>query len=285
MRNRTLWSWGVGLIVLAAWVSFACFTERRQEEEHPEPVVLWSGYTTDGDRVEANQEIRILEALLRDVVFSAVDFDGKPFVECLEYINTTLEEESGREPVHFQIDPDIPIERQITLRLKQVPLAEVLRYTTSLNQCKYKVSADRTIEIVHVDSAKSDDEGWFQTYPAFFNSPQNVKGPVDVQSQLEAIGVTFRSQDVAEYYPDRELLWVKGTRDQLELIDAYLNSIVYCEMELTWRDRVYELWWTLSESWRARAPAATVPAASAGPDPFGGGPTGGAAPDPFGGGN
>lgn|GEM_PF-2228127 len=110
-----------------------------------------------------------------------------------------------------------------------LPAAEGQRYVTSRAQLKYRVT----------------NEG-------------------DVRKAFEEAGIDFPDGAVADFHPKKGLLWVRNTRDQLEFIEAYIDSAFYGDPELTWRDHVHHYWIVLTDGY---PPVPTSPA----PDPFGGG--------------
>ncbi len=85
------------------------------------------------------------EALLKGLVLNEVDFNGATLLVAL----ATLHEQTVRlldprlfpdaMPVFVVDVPEEVLEAKITLRLSNVPVAEALRYTTSLANCRYTV--------------------------------------------------------------------------------------------------------------------------------------------------
>ncbi len=140
----------------------------------------------------------------------------------------------------------------ITLRLSNVPLAEALRYTTSLAQLKYKVEPF-AVKVVPLTTPV--DEMFTNVYvvpPTFlstdggggggggaaapaaadpFAQPAAAGGGAapggrrNARQILEAAGITFAGAASAIYNASTSQLIVKNTQDQMELVEAYIESI------------------------------------------------------------
>lgn len=138
----------------------------------------------------------------------------------------------------------------ITLRLSNVPLAEALRYTTSLAQLKYKVEPQA---VLVVPLSRPDQDLFTNVYvvpPTFLSADLGGGGgggaaaadpfadPVDAgggagpikrrnaKEILESAGITFGAGASAIYNPATSQLIVRNTQDQMELVEAYIDSIV-----------------------------------------------------------
>jgi len=140
---------------------------------------------------------------------------------------------------------------RITLRLGNVPLAEALRYTTSLAQLKYKVEAHA---VVVVPLSTPDADLFTNVYvvpPTFLSMGSSGGGggggaaaadpfaaPVEAgggglvgrrqnaKEILEGAGITFGTGASAIYNPATSQLIVRNTQDQIELVEAYIDSII-----------------------------------------------------------
>ena len=137
----------------------------------------------------------------------------------------------------------------ITLRLTNVPIGEALRYTTSLAQLKYKVEPHA---IVVVPLSTPDADLFTNVYivpPTFLSvsEPSENSGaaaadpfadPVEAgggglagsrptaKSILEDAGITFGPGATAIYNPSTGQLIVKNTQDQMDLVEAFQDSIL-----------------------------------------------------------
>ncbi len=138
----------------------------------------------------------------------------------------------------------------ITLRLTNVPLGEALRYTTNLAQLKYKVEAN-AIVVVPLSTPDQDLFTNQYTVPPTFISGAGAGGggggggAVDpfaadaggggaagaaaprktAKQVLEDAGITFAGAATAIYNPSTSTLIVKNTPDQMDLVEAYIESI------------------------------------------------------------
>lgn len=139
---------------------------------------------------------------------------------------------------------------RITLRLSNVPLAEALRYTTSLAQLKYKVEpfAVKVVPLSQPDADMftnvyvvpptflSTDAGGgggggaaatdpFSTAPAA-GTGAGAGARRGAKEILESAGITFVAGASAIYNASTSQLIVRNTQDQMELVEAYIESIV-----------------------------------------------------------
>jgi general secretion pathway protein D len=145
-----------------------------------------------------------------------------------------------------------PGDTRITLRLTNVPLAEALRYTTSLAQLKYKVEPF-AVKVVPVSTPEADIFTNVYVVPPTFLSTDGGGGagggggaaaadpfaePVaagggaapggrrNAKQILESAGITFGAGASAIYNATTSQLIVRNTQDQMELVEAYIESIV-----------------------------------------------------------
>lgn len=140
---------------------------------------------------------------------------------------------------------------RITLRLSNVPLAEALRYTTSLAQLKYKVEPF-AVKVVPISTPDADLFTNVYVVPPTFLSTDGGGGgggaaaggadpfadPVaagggaapggrrSAKQILESAGITFAGGGSAIYNASTSQLIVRNTQDQMELVEAYIESIV-----------------------------------------------------------
>ncbi len=139
---------------------------------------------------------------------------------------------------------------RINLRLTNVPLAEALRYTTSLAQLKYKVESHA---VLVVPISTPDQDLFTNVYvvpPTFLSTGGGGGGgggggaaadpfadPVEsgggvantrrtAKEILESAGITFGTGASAIYNAGTSQLIVRNTQDQMELVEAYIQSIV-----------------------------------------------------------
>ena len=138
----------------------------------------------------------------------------------------------------------------ITLQLSNVPLVEALRYTLALANLKYKVEPNA---VVVVPLSTPDKELYTNTYvvpPNFLSASGGGGGggggggPVDpfapagadpaatgpalrrnAKEVLESYGIVFGQGASATFNPATSQLIVRQTQDQMELVEAVIESI------------------------------------------------------------
>lgn len=137
----------------------------------------------------------------------------------------------------------------ITLRLANVPLAEVLRYTTALANLKYKVEAHA---VLIVPISTPDADLFTNTYvvpPNFLSTGNSGGGDADAggaadpfttpaasggnvikarrtaKQVLESAGIVFGTGSMAIYSVANSSVIVRNTQDQMELVEAFIDSI------------------------------------------------------------
>ncbi len=137
----------------------------------------------------------------------------------------------------------------ITLRLTNVPIAEAIRYTTALAQLKYKVEP-HAIVVTPLSTPDSDLYTNVYKVPPTFLSRGGMGGgggggaaadpfaaPADsgtavastrqsAKNILESAGITFGTGSSAIYNKETGQLIVRNTQDQMDLVDAYQESIL-----------------------------------------------------------
>lgn len=141
-----------------------------------------------------------------------------------------------------------PGDTRISLRLSSVPLAVALRYATSLAQMKYKVEP-YAVKVIPISAP--DAEMFTNVYvvpPTFLSTDAGggggaAAGPADpfadpapggnapigrpnAKQILEKAGITFATGSSAIYNATTSQLIVRNTQDQMELVEAYIESIV-----------------------------------------------------------
>ena len=139
---------------------------------------------------------------------------------------------------------------RISLRLSNVPLAEALRYTASLAQLKYKVEPF-AVKVVPISTPDADLFTNVYVVPPTFLSTDGGGGgggggaaaadpfadPVaagggagpgsrrSAKDILESAGISFAGGASAIYNKSNSTLIVRNTQDQMELVEAYIESI------------------------------------------------------------
>ena len=137
---------------------------------------------------------------------------------------------------------------RVTLRLTNVPLAEALRYTTSLASLKYKVEPNAVLVVPISTPDKDLFTNVYVVPPTFLSTGAGGGGgggaaaadpfadPVapsglaaaarpTAKTVLENAGITFPAGASAIYNKTSSQLIVRNTQDQMELVEAYIDSI------------------------------------------------------------
>lgn len=258
--------------------------------ESPVPAGIDGGPIVDIPTDTSTTEIRRIEQKLKDIVVPTVEFSDTPLKDALDFLQQrsveldAAESDPAKKGINIVLDvgsfggggaaaPAAPAadggfgfggggaapavaggggigDTLITLRLTNVPLAEALRYTTSLAQLKYKVEPQAVL-VVPLSTPDADLFTNVYVVPPTFLSTDTGGGggggaaaadpfadPVDAgggggivgrptaKSILENAGITFSTGATAIYNPATSQLIVKNTQDQMELVEAYIDSIV-----------------------------------------------------------
>lgn len=123
---------------------------------------------------------------------------------------------------------DAPSNATISLDLKDVPLSEALRYVTELAQMKYKVE-DHAVVIVPLSENSSEQYSRsFRVRPNFLIADGGSR--LTAKQALEGAGIMFPEGASASYNPSNMTLVVRNTQPNLDLVDAFVESVARNEM-------------------------------------------------------
>lgn len=257
--------------------------------EMPVPSVLEGGPDIAIPQDTATTEIRRTEEKLKTIIIPSIEFADTSLIEALNFIQQRSVELDINEPdpshkgVNIILDAGsgggggaapvaapaadggfgfsgggAPVaatggggvgDTRITLRLANVPLAEALRYTTSLAQLKYKVEAF-AVKVVPISTPDADlFTNVYVVPPTFlsadsgggaaaaggggdpFSDPVAAGGGAGPSARrgakeiLESAGISFAGGASAVYNKSTSQLIVRNTSDQMELIEAYIESL------------------------------------------------------------
>ena len=265
----------IATLFLGGLLSYFVGRDSMQESE----VVLWRDRQSLDDFTSTHR-------VLSGTLFEVVNWKDTPFEEALTQLENWIHESNAdAQTIHFQIAGSVPRRTPITLKLREVPANEVLRYLSALNEARFDYRSNGLVEIVPLNTAPAPlEEGWFPIDSAFFHGIDPTQ-PEAVRKLFRSAGISVESSDRIEYFPDRGLLKVSSNAGNLDLIDASLWT--GCSgLEPTWRDRFAEWWYQTKIRLRLTPapPPIIPPSPSLAPDPFGGpAPTlPGSPPNPFG---
>ncbi len=189
---------------------------------------------------------------LRDLKLEKIDFAGATLNEVLEYLRVRSRD---LDPTGKGVDfvNNLPTDQDtasISLNLRQVPIEEVLRYVTEMANASFRIE-DYAVRII----SRSEDTGAiimksYKVPPDFISTaavtPDASAAPADpfaagaaaggpgfaglqikrlgAQEFLQNRGVTFAEGTGANYSPNSNLLIVRNTAKQIELVDQLVEQ-------------------------------------------------------------
>lgn len=197
---------------------------------------------------------------MNKIIFPTVQFEGATIEEAVEYLRIksrdldTFTDKSGVKGVNIILRMgDAPSNASISLDLKDVPMAEALRYVTELAQMKYKVEAHAVLVVPISENASEQYTRSYRVPPDFLSSggggdpgaaaPAAAADPFaagggaaagagggliarkTARQILEASGILFPEGASASYNPGNSQLVVRNTQPNLDLVEAYVESI------------------------------------------------------------
>ncbi len=239
------------------------------------PGVTEFGFANSERLVEQNQTAR-REDKLKSIVIPSVEFADTPLRDALQFLEERSAEldtsepdpakrgiristdsiagastESTGDPSGFGFEESAGgdvLDTKINLRLTNVPLAEALRYTTSLAQAKTRVDSD---EVKVLPLSAPDSELYTNVYtvpPSFLSVASSYVGSgspepgdpfaapsaeeesaraarMSARGILENAGITFPPGSSVVYNPVTSQLIVRNTTDQMELVEAFIEPM------------------------------------------------------------
>ena len=252
----------------------------------PIPASVESGRIVEMPTDTSTTRIRQIEDKLKNIYLPSVEFADTPLQDALNFLQQRSVELDTAEPdpalkgINIVLDADVVSgggaavpaapagdgfgfeggapaapafggggisSTRVTLRLANVPLAEALRYTTSLAGLKYKVEPNA---VLVVPLSRPDAELFANVYvvpPTFLSTDAGGGGggaaaadpfadPVapsglgvsarpTAKTVLENAGISFPPGASAIYNKTTSQLIVRNTADQMEMVEAYIDSI------------------------------------------------------------
>lgn len=197
---------------------------------------------------------------MNKIIFPTVQFEGATIEEAIEYLRVksrdldTFTDKTGVKGVNIILRTgDAPSNASISLDLKDVPMSEALRYITELAQMKYKVEAHAVLVVPLSENASEQYTRSYRVPPDFLSSgggdPAGATAPAaaadpfaanaggaagggsnlitrkTARQILEASGIVFPEGASASYNPANSQLVVRNTQPNLDLVEAYVESI------------------------------------------------------------
>jgi len=200
-----------------------------------------------------------LSEKMNKIIFPTVQFQGVTIDEAIEYLRVksrdldTFTDAGAVKGVNIILrQGEAPSNASISLDLKDVPMSEALRYVTELAQMKYKVEAHAVLVVPLSENASEQYTRSYRVPPDFLSNgggdaggaaapaaaadpfaagaaaPAGGSGLIARKSAkqiLEAAGITFPEGSSASYNPANSQLVVRNTQPNLDLAEAYVESI------------------------------------------------------------
>lgn len=168
---------------------------------------------------------------INSIILPTLEFSDTPFDLALEYLQSRSfeldhnETEPEKRGVNIVLDSEVDVGPLITLRLTEVPLVEALRYTTALANAKFIIE-EHAILVVPISYGARP--------PALLHRrdyllEEEIVGIFEQESPkeaLEKVGITFPAGSSASLSGEGAFLTVTNDSDQLELVEAYLTSLL-----------------------------------------------------------
>ncbi|MEM9283849.1 MAG: hypothetical protein AAGA96_18665 [Verrucomicrobiota bacterium] len=162
---------------------------------------------------------------LKHIVLPEVVFDQQPFHDCLDALAAMSKQlDPSDNPTGVQFENQVPAVQnvRITLRLGNVPLAEAIRYTTSLANTAYRVE-NGMVEIVPIREQHEDVVTMSYQIPPQF-ARKFTEGPPLLVFLKE--GINFEQGSSVEFDPSTSLLTIKNQGDQILQAETYLSDLL-----------------------------------------------------------
>ena len=174
---------------------------------------------------------------MNKIIFPTVQFQGATLEEAIEYLRVKsrdldkFTDPAGTKGVNIILrSGDAPSNASISLDLKDVPMSEALRYVTELAQMKYKVEAHAVLVVPLSESASEQFTRSYRVRPNFLTAGD---GKYQTAKQaLEEAGITFPEGASASYNHTNMTLVVRNTQPNLDLVDAFVDSVTTNETQL-----------------------------------------------------
>lgn len=191
-----------------------------------------------------------IQAKLRDLRIAKVDFNGAALDEVIEYLRVRSRDlDPTQKGVDFVVSlPPDQVAKPVSMNLLDVPLEEVLRYLTELAGVSYRVE-DFAVRIISMTESSGDIiSKTYRVPPDFISSAPLGGGAAPAASAdpfgggsagqgnalkirrmgakefLESNGIGFGEGAGASYNPASNMLIVRNTAKNLELVDMLVEQ-------------------------------------------------------------
>jgi beta-lactamase regulating signal transducer with metallopeptidase domain len=192
----------------------------------------WFLSPEEAARVIAATEV--IEKKMEQIILPGIEFADTPLSDALAFLemrSATLDPLG--EGVRFWLTErggSKLAETRITLRSLNTPLSEALRDTTKLSRSTHRIT-ENGVEIFPSWVLDPPPPGFHGLYTNIYSVPleilsSNSEEPHTAREKLESMGITFGPGADAIFNPDTSRLTVRNTIDQMELVEAYLESVL-----------------------------------------------------------
>jgi|GEM_PF-844317 len=203
--------------------------------------------------VDLDAKARLMQKM--DEIIISVHFEDATLEQALEFLRKKSREldkssaPAGGKGVNIILrDPELPHEPRINLDLKDVPFSEALRYVAELGEMVYRVDAEGVILTDRHAYERERHTRTFRVPPDFLSvgGSETQDSPADpfattspaptpvgkiprkpAQQILESLGIPFPEGSSASFNPLTNLLKITNTRPNLDLVEAFCESICY----------------------------------------------------------
>lgn len=165
-----------------------------------------------------------LREKLEKIIIPKVEFEGVPFEYCLEFLvhrSQELDPSGKGEGINLVSKVPDSAGTEITLRLKDVPLGEALRYTASLASAMTRIEGDAVV-IVPAQLTPHLTTKTYRVKPRFTTLDGEVLSAAEFLSRF---GVDFPAGSSVVYNAESSQLVVRNTEEQLAKIEKLIVQV------------------------------------------------------------
>jgi hypothetical protein len=169
---------------------------------------------------------------LAKIIIPSVQFREASVDEAIEMLRSnsrdydTMEKDPARKGVNFILKHDATTSTaKVTLDLKEVPMAEVLKYLTQLAGMAYRIEPFAVVVMPLTEWKTQMFTRNFRVPPDFLTANATLENPTAMDI-LTAHSIQFPEGASATFFPSSSSLVVRNTEPELNQVEMLLNSIV-----------------------------------------------------------
>jgi len=178
---------------------------------------------------------RAIEEKLTRIMLPSIEFEDLPLsaaLASLEQQSADLDPSGKGVLIALLVEENSTLAgTKVTLSLKNVPLALALRHTADSAGAVHRVTEHGVEVLQHTASEDQLFEVNFSVPSVVFAFAPHGDGQKSTKETLESAGVSFREGTAATYDPATSQLTIRNTRPQLELVGAYIQSLIGAYMD------------------------------------------------------